>query len=126
MRPRPPQLAHGVGLFGGSYKRLYPTLLGATSHVMWPSLFSLCLDCSPEAQPKYVRGGKRYGRRSLPEFQESGEEIEEVTVLEPLEEEARSSPIPAGDCGEVRRSVTVTRQSQSQAQSLIGVGMSPG
>uniref|UniRef100_A0A8C6N4H4 Ninein n=1 Tax=Mus spicilegus TaxID=10103 RepID=A0A8C6N4H4_MUSSI len=57
-------------------------------------------DCSPEAQPKYVRGGKRYGRRSLPEFQESGEEIEEVTVLEPLEEEARSSPIPAGDCGE--------------------------
>ncbi|XP_029340457.1 ninein isoform X2 [Mus caroli] len=57
-------------------------------------------DCSPEAQPKYVRGGKRYGRRSLPEFQESGEEIEEVTVLEPLEEEARSSPIPAGDCSE--------------------------
>ncbi|XP_029396401.1 ninein [Mus pahari] len=57
-------------------------------------------DCSPEAQPKYVRGGKRYGRRSLPEFQESGEEMEEVTVLEPLEEEARPAHIPDGDCGE--------------------------
>lgn len=57
-------------------------------------------DCSPEARPKYVRGGKRYGRRSLPEFQESGEEFAEVTVLEPLEEEARPSHIPAGDCSE--------------------------
>ncbi|GAB1297497.1 Ninein [Apodemus speciosus] len=57
-------------------------------------------DCSPEAQPKYVRGGKRYGRRSLPEFQESGEEFAEVTVLESLEEEARPSHIPAGDCSE--------------------------
>ncbi|XP_031213125.1 ninein isoform X8 [Mastomys coucha] len=57
-------------------------------------------DCSTEAQPKYVRGGKRYGRRSLPEFQESGEEFAEVTVLEPLEEESRPSHIPAGDCDE--------------------------
>ncbi|XP_016053588.1 PREDICTED: ninein isoform X3 [Miniopterus natalensis] len=54
-------------------------------------------DCSLEAQPKYVRGGKRYGRRSLPEFQESVEEFAEVTVIEPLEEEARPSHIPAGD-----------------------------
>ncbi|XP_051003000.1 ninein [Acomys russatus] len=58
-------------------------------------------DCALEAQPKYVRGGKRYGRRSLPEFQESVEEFAEVTVLEPLDEEARPSPhIPAGDCSE--------------------------
>ncbi|XP_033621065.1 ninein isoform X6 [Fukomys damarensis] len=56
-------------------------------------------DCSPEAQPKYVRGGKRYGRRSLPEFQESVEEFAEVTVIEPLDE-ARPSHIPAGDCSE--------------------------
>ncbi|XP_059552450.1 ninein isoform X11 [Myotis daubentonii] len=56
-------------------------------------------DCSLEAQPKYVRGGKRYGRRSLPEFQESVEEFAEVTVIEPLEEEeeARPSHVPAGD-----------------------------
>nr|XP_019581235.1 PREDICTED: ninein isoform X6 [Rhinolophus sinicus] len=57
-------------------------------------------DCSLEAQPKYVRGGKRYGRRSLPEFQESVEEFAEVTVIEPLEEEARPSHIPTGDCSE--------------------------
>uniref|UniRef100_A0A8C2YPD5 Ninein n=1 Tax=Chinchilla lanigera TaxID=34839 RepID=A0A8C2YPD5_CHILA len=57
-------------------------------------------DCSLEAQPKYVRGGKRYGRRSLPEFQESVEEFAEVTVIEPLDEEARPPHIPAGGCGE--------------------------
>ncbi|XP_063649431.1 ninein isoform X21 [Pan troglodytes] len=57
-------------------------------------------DCSLEAQPKYVRGGKRYGRRSLPEFQESVEEFPEVTVIEPLDEEARPSHIPASDCSE--------------------------
>ncbi|ELK05277.1 Ninein [Pteropus alecto] len=57
-------------------------------------------DCSLEAQPKYVRGGKRYGRRSLPEFQESVEEFAEVTVIEPLDEEARPSHIPTGDHNE--------------------------
>ncbi|XP_038193253.1 ninein isoform X4 [Arvicola amphibius] len=57
-------------------------------------------DCSLEAQPKYVRGGKRYGRRSLPEFQESVEEFAEVTVLEPLDEEAKPSHLPAGDGSE--------------------------
>uniref|UniRef100_A0A8D1H9T3 Ninein n=1 Tax=Sus scrofa TaxID=9823 RepID=A0A8D1H9T3_PIG len=57
-------------------------------------------DCTLEAQPKYVRGGKRYGRRSLPEFQESVEEFAEVTVIEPLDEEARPSHIPASDRSE--------------------------
>ncbi|XP_037688677.1 ninein isoform X7 [Choloepus didactylus] len=56
--------------------------------------------CSPEAQPKYVRGGKRYGRRSLPEFQESVEEFAEVTVIEPHDEEARPSHTTASDCNE--------------------------
>ncbi|XP_006731185.1 ninein isoform X8 [Leptonychotes weddellii] len=51
-------------------------------------------DCSLEAQPKYVKGGKRYGRRSLPEFQES---VEEFAEIEPPEEEARPSHSPAGD-----------------------------
>lgn len=75
---------------------------------MWPQLLSPCPDCSLEAQPKYVRGGKRYGRRSLPEFQESVEEFAEVTVIEPLLEEARPSHIPAGGCSEVRGSGTGT------------------
>ncbi|XP_062944975.1 ninein isoform X1 [Cynocephalus volans] len=57
-------------------------------------------ECSLEAQPKYVRGGKRYGRRSLPEFQESVEEFAEVTVIEPLSEEAQPSHIPPSDCKE--------------------------
>uniref|UniRef100_A0A8B9ZKG5 Ninein n=1 Tax=Anas platyrhynchos TaxID=8839 RepID=A0A8B9ZKG5_ANAPL len=46
-------------------------------------------DSSPEAQPKYIKGGKRYGRRSLPEFHASVEDFAEVTVIEPLGEEAQ-------------------------------------
>ncbi|XP_073924103.1 ninein isoform X3 [Castor canadensis] len=69
-----------------------------STHKLTHSL--LMKDCSLEAQPKYVRGGKRYGRRSLPEFQESVEEFAEVTVIEPLDEEAQPSHIPAGDCNE--------------------------
>ncbi|KFP29988.1 Ninein, partial [Colius striatus] len=57
-------------------------------------------DCSPEAQPKYIKGGKRYGRRSLPEFQESGEDFAEVTVIEPLSEEARPPHIASSSCEE--------------------------
>ncbi|KAM7025421.1 ninein isoform 1-T1 [Acridotheres tristis] len=52
-------------------------------------------DCSPEAQPKYIKGGKRYGRRSLPEFQESVQDFAEVTVIEPLSEEAHPAHIAA-------------------------------
>uniref|UniRef100_A0A8C3VAQ4 Ninein n=1 Tax=Catharus ustulatus TaxID=91951 RepID=A0A8C3VAQ4_CATUS len=52
-------------------------------------------DSSPEAQPKYIKGGKRYGRRSLPEFQESGQDFAEVTVIEPLGEEAHPAHIAA-------------------------------
>ncbi|XP_030131144.4 ninein isoform X1 [Taeniopygia guttata] len=52
-------------------------------------------DSSPEAQPKYIKGGKRYGRRSLPEFQESVEDFAEVTVIEPLSEEAHPAHIAA-------------------------------
>uniref|UniRef100_A0A8C3LBR9 Ninein n=1 Tax=Chrysolophus pictus TaxID=9089 RepID=A0A8C3LBR9_CHRPC len=53
-------------------------------------------DCSPEAQPKYIKGNKRYGRRSLPEFQQSVEDFAEVTVLEPLGEEVQPAHITAG------------------------------
>ncbi|KAM3670499.1 ninein [Ammospiza maritima maritima] len=52
-------------------------------------------DCSPEAQPKYIKGGKRYGRRSLPEFPESVEDFAEVTVIEPLSEEPHPAHIAA-------------------------------
>ncbi|XP_067319226.1 ninein isoform X2 [Anolis sagrei] len=61
-------------------------------------------DSSPEAQPKYIKGGKRYGRRSLPEFQQSVEEFAEVTVIKPLDEEGQPSHIPNDDCDERWRS----------------------
>lgn len=64
---------------------------------MWPQLLSPCTECSLEAQPKYVRGGKRYGRRSLPELQESVEEFAEVTVIEPLREEAQPTLLPTDE-----------------------------
>ncbi|NXC27448.1 NIN protein, partial [Campylorhamphus procurvoides] len=54
-------------------------------------------DSSPEAQPKYIKGGKRYGRRSLPEFQESVEDFAEVTVIEPLGEETHPTHIPSSE-----------------------------
>ncbi|XP_026704975.1 ninein [Athene cunicularia] len=57
-------------------------------------------DSSPEAQPKYIKGGKRYGRRSLPEFQESVEDFAEVTVIEPLSEEAHPPHIASSSCQE--------------------------
>jgi len=60
-------------------------------------------DSSPEAQPKYIKGGKRYGRRSLPEFQASVEDFAEVTVIEPLGEEGHPRHVPSGDCEEVSR-----------------------
>uniref|UniRef100_A0A4W3IC35 Ninein n=1 Tax=Callorhinchus milii TaxID=7868 RepID=A0A4W3IC35_CALMI len=39
---------------------------------------------STEVQPKYVKDGKRYGRRTAPEFQDSVEEFTEVKVTEPI------------------------------------------
>ncbi|XP_039185419.1 ninein isoform X2 [Crotalus tigris] len=55
---------------------------------------------SPEAQPKYIKNGKRYGRRSLPEFQQTVEEFAEVTVIEPLNKDALSSHLSNNDCDE--------------------------
>lgn len=64
-------------------------------------MFSNFTDSSPKAQPKYIKGGKRYGRRSLPEFRAAVEDFAEVTVIEPLGEEARPPHIAPGGCEEV-------------------------
>ncbi|KAM9714875.1 ninein isoform 4-T5 [Dama dama] len=85
-----------VGVSCQQVARVSGPLLNA--HKLTQSL--LIKDCTLEAQPKYVRGGKRYGRRSLPEFQESVEEFAEVTVIEPLDEEAQPSHIPASERSE--------------------------
>uniref|UniRef100_A0A8D2JGU9 Ninein n=2 Tax=Varanus komodoensis TaxID=61221 RepID=A0A8D2JGU9_VARKO len=61
-------------------------------------------DSSPEAQPKYIKGGKRYGRRSMPEFPKPVEEFAEVTVFDPGNEAAQPSCIPSDGCDEHWRS----------------------
>uniref|UniRef100_A0ACB8G6R3 Uncharacterized protein n=1 Tax=Sphaerodactylus townsendi TaxID=933632 RepID=A0ACB8G6R3_9SAUR len=60
----------------------------------------LSTDSSSEAQPKYIKGGKRYGRRSLPEFQEPGEDFAKVTVIEPLDEEGQQPCLSSDACDE--------------------------
>ncbi|KAM9707608.1 uncharacterized protein nin isoform 3-T3 [Menidia menidia] len=42
---------------------------------------------SPEIQPKFVKGGKRYGRRSTPEFIEPVSELSDIANLNPADEE---------------------------------------
>ncbi|XP_028421086.1 ninein isoform X2 [Perca flavescens] len=42
---------------------------------------------SPEIQPKFVKGSKRYGRRSTPEFMEPMSDFCEVTNSNPVEED---------------------------------------
>lgn len=42
---------------------------------------------SPEIKPKFVKGGKRYGRRSTPELTEPISDLSEVTYVNPDEEE---------------------------------------
>ncbi|XP_029316300.1 ninein [Cottoperca gobio] len=41
---------------------------------------------SPEIQPKFVKGSKRYGRRSTPEFREPASDFSEATNENPVEE----------------------------------------
>ncbi|XP_040268141.1 ninein isoform X3 [Bufo bufo] len=60
-------------------------------------------DGSPEAQPKYIKDGKRYGRRSVPELQDSLEEYDEETVIEPEDEGTRSSQVSSRNCEELWR-----------------------
>ncbi|XP_063804496.1 ninein isoform X3 [Pseudophryne corroboree] len=72
------------------YRSTQPCLSVATS----------VADCSPEAQPKYIKDGKRYGRRSVPELQDSLEEFDEETVIKPEDEETRCSQLWKNEDGE--------------------------
>ncbi|CAH2328875.1 ninein isoform X1 [Pelobates cultripes] len=62
-------------------------------------------DCSPEVQPKYIKDGKKYGRRSVPELQDSLEEFDEETVIEAEDEVTRSSQVSSRNCEELWKSV---------------------
>ncbi|KAE8586664.1 hypothetical protein XENTR_v10021727 [Xenopus tropicalis] len=59
-----------------------------------------------EAQPKYIKDGKRYGRRSMPELQDSLE-FDEETVIEPDDEGTRSSQVSSRNCEEPWKSEDV-------------------
>ncbi|XP_005996034.1 ninein [Latimeria chalumnae] len=63
-------------------------------------------DSSAEVQPKYIKDGKCYGRRSVPEFCESMEEFPEVTVIEARADKIHSDCIGSGDCGELWKNST--------------------
>ncbi|KAJ8411897.1 hypothetical protein AAFF_G00155350 [Aldrovandia affinis] len=49
---------------------------------------------SPEVRPKFVKDGKRYGRRSTPEFSDSITGFSEVTDIEPVEEDPKEAENP--------------------------------
>ncbi|XP_071413293.1 ninein isoform X1 [Pithys albifrons albifrons] len=84
-------------------------------------------DSSPEAQPKYIKGGKRYGRRSLPEFQESVEDFAEVTVIEPLSEEEHPPHIPSSEeCWKTRDSEEYEAEGQLRFWNPDDLNASPG
>lgn len=56
------------------------------------SVYYLTLYCyfsseSPEIKPKFVKGGKRYGRRSTPELIEPISDLTETTHVKPADEE---------------------------------------
>ncbi|XP_038634324.1 ninein isoform X2 [Scyliorhinus canicula] len=55
---------------------------------------------STEVQPKYVKGGKRYGRRTAPEFQDSME----VNITEPSADGTQPENAPSGDDNEWKAS----------------------
>ncbi|KAM9294319.1 ninein [Gastrophryne carolinensis] len=61
-------------------------------------------DCSIEVQPKYIKDGKRYGRRTVPELQDSLEDFEEETVIQPEDEGTRSSQVSSRNCEELWKS----------------------
>ncbi|XP_035529363.1 ninein isoform X2 [Morone saxatilis] len=48
---------------------------------------SLSKPDSPEIQPKFVKGSKRYGRRSTPDFIEPISDLSEFRIANPVEEE---------------------------------------
>ncbi|XP_078090073.1 ninein isoform X2 [Mustelus asterias] len=67
---------------------------------------------STEVQPKYVKDGKRYGRRTAPEFQDSME----VKVTEPLADETQPEDAPSGDNIEKWKTSTEGEEYEAEGQ----------
>ncbi|XP_067847740.1 ninein isoform X2 [Heptranchias perlo] len=71
---------------------------------------------STEVQPKYVKDGKRYGRRTAPEFQDSVEEFTEVKVTEPIPDGTQPEDAPSGDDVEKWKTSTEGEEYEAEGQ----------
>uniref|UniRef100_UPI00398EB124 ninein isoform X2 n=1 Tax=Pristiophorus japonicus TaxID=55135 RepID=UPI00398EB124 len=71
---------------------------------------------STEVQPKYVKDGKRYGRRTAPEFQDSMEEFMEVKVAEPIPDRTQPEDAPSGDDIEKWKASTEGEEYEAEGQ----------
>ncbi|XP_048456347.1 ninein [Rhincodon typus] len=71
---------------------------------------------STEVQPKYVKDGKRYGRRTAPEFQDSVEEFMEVRVTEPSADETQPEDVPSGHDTEKWKTSTEGEEYEAEGQ----------
>ncbi|XP_041131624.1 ninein-like isoform X2 [Polyodon spathula] len=72
---------------------------------------------SSQANPKFVKDGKRYGRRSLPEFGESIEGFAEVSETEPAapEENPQNTP-PRDGCKQWKTSTQHSEEYEAEGQ----------
>lgn len=64
---------------------------------------------SPTLQPKFVKGSKRYGRRSTPEFIESFSDSPRVDAASPADEEDEEEDVVNNDDSGVPRKCEVRR-----------------
>ncbi|XP_039641169.1 ninein isoform X6 [Perca fluviatilis] len=69
------------------FKNALILVLSSTLEPPQAELETLSKPDSPEIQPKFVKGSKRYGRRSTPEFMEPISDFCEVTNANPVEED---------------------------------------
>ncbi|XP_067895194.1 ninein isoform X2 [Heterodontus francisci] len=71
---------------------------------------------STEVQPKYVKDGKRYGRRTAPEFQDSMEEFMGVKDTVPIADGTQPEDTPSGDDIEKWKTSTEGEEYEAEGQ----------
>ncbi|XP_058842512.1 ninein-like isoform X5 [Acipenser ruthenus] len=82
---------------------------------------------SSEANPKFVKDGKRYGRRSLPEFGESIEGFAEVSETEPVAPEENPQNTPTWDgCEPWKTSTQYSEEYEAEGQLRLWNPDDPG
>ncbi|XP_058846514.1 ninein-like isoform X3 [Acipenser ruthenus] len=82
---------------------------------------------SSEVNPKFVKDGKRYGRRSLPEFGESIEGFAEVSETEPAAPEENPQNTPTWDgCEPWKTSTQYSEEYEAEGQLRLWNPDDPG